>query len=50
MLVAAKECLTNQISTPKNLSDLLTEVVYSQKRRNLVKGVLCDIYYRDRYD
>ena len=46
-VVAAKECLISHIPTLKNLYDPLTKVVYGQKLRNLVKGVLCDIYDHD---
>ena len=38
--VAAFEFLASHTTTLKNLSDLLAKVLYSQKRRNLVKGVL----------
>jgi len=42
--VAAGESLTSHISTHYNLSDLLTKVLYGEKRRQLVRGLLCDIY------
>ena len=42
--VAAGECLTTHIPTLKNYADLLTKVLYGQKRRRLVGGVLYDIY------
>ena len=45
--VAAKECLTNHILVLNNMSDLLKKIIYDQKRRNLVKEVLCDIYDHD---
>ena len=41
--VAANECLTSHINTLKNISDLLTKLLYGQKNQNLVKGLLCDI-------
>ena len=46
--VAAKECLTSHIPTLQNLSDLLTMVFFGQKRRNLVQGIIYDIYDHDR--
>ena len=49
-VVATKELLTSHIPTLKNLSYLLTKFMYVQKRRNLVTGVLCDIYDHDRHD
>ena len=42
--VASGECLTSHIPTLKNLADILTKVLYGAKCRNLVRGVLCDIY------
>ena len=42
--VASGESLTSHISTHDNLSDLLTKVLYGEKRRQLVRGLLCDIY------
>ena len=42
--VAMGESLTSHISTHDNYSDILTKVTYGQKRRNLVGGVLYDIY------
>ncbi len=42
--VAMKECLTTHILTLFNLSDLLTKILSGGKRRELVKGVLWDIY------
>jgi len=42
--VAAGESLTSHISTHYNLSDLLTKVLYGEKRRQLVRGLLCDIH------
>ena len=48
--VAAKECLTSHIPTLQNLSDLLTKVLFGQKHRNLVQGIMYDIYDHDRND
>ena len=48
--VAEKECLTSHIPTLQNLSDLLTKVLFGQKRRNLVQGIMYDIYDHDRND
>ena len=42
--VAMKEALTTHIPTLKNWADLLTKVLSGKKRRDLVKGVLFDIY------
>ncbi len=42
--VAARECLTTHIPTLKNFADLLTKVLSGRKRRELVSGVLYDIY------
>jgi len=42
--VASGESLTSHISTHDNLSDLLTKVLYGEKRRKLVCGLLCYIY------
>ena len=42
--VAAYECLTTHIPTLQNFSDLLTKVLSGKKRRDLVQGVLYDIY------
>ncbi len=42
--VAARECLTTHIPTLKNFADLLTKVLSGRKRRELVLGVLYDIY------
>ena len=46
--MAAKECLTSHIPTLQNLSDLLTKVFFGQKRRNIVQGIMYDIYDHDR--
>ena len=48
--VAAKEFLTSHIPTLQNLSDLLTKVLFGQKRRNLVHGIMYAIYDHDRND
>ena len=45
--VAMKECLTTHIPTLKNFADLLTKVLSGKKRRDLVGGVLYDIYDYD---
>ena len=44
---AMGESITTHISTLLNFSDLLTKVLYGQKRRNLVDGVMFDIYEYD---
>ena len=41
------ECITTHIPTLMNFSDLLTEVLYGQKRRNLVDVIMFDIYEYD---
>ena len=41
---AMKECITTHIPTLLNFSDLLTKVLYGQKRKNLVNGILYDLY------
>ena len=45
--VAMKECLTTHVPTLRNWADLLTKVLTGMKRRNLVQGVLYDIYDYD---
>ena len=45
--VAMQECLTTWIPTLKNWADLLTKVMSGTKRRELVQGVLYDIYDYD---
>ena len=46
--VAMKECLTTWIPSLKNWADLITKVLSGNTRRELVKGVLYDIYdYED---
>ena len=42
--VAVKECLTTHVPTLVNWADLLTKVLSSKKRRDLVRGVLFHIY------
>ena len=42
--VAMKECFTAHVPTLKNWSHLLTKVLYRNNRRDLVSGVLYDIY------
>ena len=41
------ECITTHIPTLLNFSDPLTKVLYVQKRRNLVDGIMFDIYEYD---
>ena len=48
--VAAKECLTSHIPTLQNLYDLLTKVLFGQKRRNIFQGIMYDIYDHDIND
>ena len=45
--VAFKECLTAHIPTLENWADLLTKVLSGKKRRDLVRGILYDIYDHD---
>ena len=45
--VAMKECLTTWIPTLKNWADLLTKILSGRKRRELVQGVMYDIYDYD---
>ena len=42
--VAMRECLTTHVPTARNWADLLTKVLFGKKRRELVQGVLFDIY------
>ena len=42
--VAMRECLTTHVTTARNWADLLTKVLFVKKRRDLVQGVLFDIY------
>ena len=46
--VAAKEFLTSHIPTLQILSDLLTKVLFGQKCRNIVQGIIYDIYDHER--
>ena len=48
--VAVKECLTSHIPTLQNLSDMLAKVLFGQKRRNIVQGIMYDIYDHARND
>jgi hypothetical protein len=45
--VASGESLTTHIPTLKNFADLLTKVLFGNKRRELVRGILYDIYDYD---
>ena len=45
--VAMGESTTTHIPTLLNISYLLTKVLYGQKRRNLVDGIMFDIYEYD---
>ena len=45
--VTMGECITTHIPTLPNFINLLTKVLYGQKRRNLVDGVMFDIYEYD---
>ena len=42
--VAMKEVLTSHILTNHNYADLLTKVLYGQKRRNCIEGIMYDLY------
>ena len=42
--VDMKGCLTTHVPTARNWADLLTKVLFGKKRRELVQGVLFDIY------
>ncbi len=42
--VAMKKCLTTHTPTLINIADLLTKVLSGSKKRELVKGVMWDIY------
>ena len=41
------ECITTHMPSLLNFSDLLTKVLYGQKCRNLVDGLMFDIYEYD---
>ena len=45
--VAMGECITTHIPTLPSFSELLTKVLYGQKFRNLVDGIIFDIYEYD---
>ena len=45
--VAMGECMTTNIPTFLNFADLLKKVLYGNKRRRLVNGILFDIYEYD---
>ena len=38
------ECLTTQIPTKNNLSDMMTKVLYGSKKRGLVKVLMYDVF------
>ena len=42
--VAMRECLTTHVPTARNWADLLTKVLFGKKKRELIQGVLFDIY------
>ena len=42
--VTMKEVLTSHIPTHQNYANLLTKVLYGQKQRNCVEGIMYDIY------
>ena len=42
--VAMREFLTTHVTTARNWADLLTKVLFENKRQELVQGVLFDIY------
>ena len=42
--VAMGEAITSHIRTQYNWADLLTKVLYGNKRREMVGGILYDIY------
>ena len=42
--VSMRGCLTTHVTTARNWADLLTKVLFVKKRRELVQGVLFDIY------
>ena len=43
-VVAMKECFTTHVPTLRNFADLLTKCLSGKKRRDLVRGVLYNIY------
>ena len=44
---AMGECITTHIPSLLNFSNLLTKMLYGEKRRNLVDGLMFDIYEYD---
>ena len=42
-----KECVMTHIPTLKNFADFLTKSLFGKKRRDLVGGVMYDIYDYD---
>ena len=42
--VAMKECLTTHVPTLQNFADLLTKYLSGKNWRDLVRGILFDIY------
>lgn len=46
-LATMKECITTHIPSLLNFSNMLTKVLYGQKHRNLVDGLMFDIYEYD---
>ena len=46
--VAMGECITTHIPTLLNFSDILTKVLYGTKRKNLVNGILYDLYEHEQ--
>ena len=42
--IAMCECLTCHISTHKNVTDVLTKVLFGSRRREFVSTILADIY------
>ena len=42
--VSVRGCLTTHVPTARNWADLLTKVLFGKKRRELVQGILFDIY------
>ena len=42
--VSMKECLTTHVPTLRKIADLLTKCLSGKKRRDLVRGILFDIY------
>ena len=42
--VASGECLTTHCKTGDNYSDMMTKVIYGQKKRDNISGILYDIW------